>query len=366
MNILHMVDMISQQNGGGSARVPWHLAKEQAKVGHRVAIYASNDGASMADAPPGVELRLFKCALNFMGGYRLTPTMLMANFRRFDIIHMHNYRVMTNLIAAIQGVPYVLQAHGSALPLPETRRVVTRPWKTVNDWLWQDVVMGWAQRLIACNAFEEGQYVAEGADEKRVVRTDLGIDLDDYSDIPTPRNHSRPIILYLGKFHDIKGPDVLVWAFYRLNIPGARLIMAGWDDGSLGETKRLVGSLGLEDRVEFVGFVDGPAKRQLYADADLYLLPSRYEAYGLCIQEACACGTPVILTDRCAIAGQIPDYCGTVVGCDEWALARAMREKLSALDEPAARTQRMAWARQYGWDRIAREMVKLYQEVLRD
>ena len=363
MNILHVVDLISQQTGGGSARVPWHLAKEQAKLGHNVTIYASDDRAGPGDAPSGVDLRLFKCWFNFMGGYRITPSMLLANFRKFNIIHMHNYRTVVNLMAALQGVPYVLQALGSARPIPVPRHWYTKPWKTVNDAVWQNI-LSWASRLIACSDSEVDQYVAEGADRRKCVGMPMGIDLDEYSDIPAKTDKGYRTILYLGRFHYLKAPDILVRAFSLLDIPDVRLVMVGTDDGYLGETKRIVHGLGLDDRVDFPGFVDGQAKRQLYADADVYVLPSRYEAYGLCIQEAMACGTPVIVTNRCAIADTLPDYGCHVVDCDEKSIADAMRSVLSKPDDTGKRAMRIWWARDHGWDRIAKQAVELYREVL--
>ena len=367
MNILHVVDFISQRTGGGAARVPWHLAKEQAKLGHTVSIYASDDNATMADAPPGVELRLFKCWFNFMGG-RITPSMPLANFRKFDIIHLHNYRTVVNLMAAWQGgicsgTPYVLQALGSSRPIPVPNHWYTRPWKTVNDTIWQGMLSR-ASRLIACSDTEIYQYVAEGADRSKCTVMPMGIDLDDYSDVPAKRKGGHRTILYVGRFHELKGPDILVRAFSLLDMPNVRLVMVGTDDGYLETTKRIAHSLGLDGRVSFPGFVDGIAKRQLYTDADVYVLPSRYEAYGLCIQEALACGTSVIVTNRCAIAGQIPDYCSQVVECDSQAISDALRIELTRADLPILRNTRIKWARQFGWDKIARQAVELYRSIL--
>jgi glycosyltransferase involved in cell wall biosynthesis len=357
MNILHVVDCISQTRGGGSARVPWHLAKEQSKLGHRVAIWASDDRASQDDAPPGVELRLFKCWFNFMGGLRVTPTMLAANFSRWDIIHLHNYRTPPNLIAAIDTAPFVLQAHGSTLPIPQPRRRLTQWWKPVNDVVWRNVLMKRAARLIACNEDEIDQYVAEGAARGRCVLTDLGIDMDEYSDLPEQTEWG--FVLYLGKFHHIKGPDLLAQAVQWVN--DCDVLMAGWDDGYLATTRAIA-----DGRVEFLGFADGRDKRQLYVDAEVTIFPSRYEAFGLGVVESCACGTRVIVTDRCARwRDSLPDYCGQVVPCDEVALAGAINRLLAEPDTPEARAKRIQWARGFGWDRIAREMVDLYREVLK-
>jgi len=362
MNILHVVDMISQKRGGGSARVPWYLAKEQVRLGHNVTIYSSTDRASMDDTPPGVELRLFKCFLNFMGGLRITPTMLIANFRQFDIIHLHNYRTVPNLIAATRGVPFVLQAHGSCLPIPAGKHIGL--WKQANDLIWRNVLIKHASRLVACNDYEIEQYIAEGAQREQCVLTDLGIDTGEYENVPVKHPSPFKTILYLGKFHELKAPDMLVRAFSHLHIPDIRLVMAGWDDGFEVETQRLVHELGLDDRVDFLGFIDGRDKLQAYVNADVYVLPSRYEAFGLCTLEACACGTPVIMTENCAISDRLPIYCGQVVPFNEYDLAGALIAALHGGEHRDNRAARIQWAHGFGWDRIAGEMVELYEQVL--
>jgi len=362
VNILHVIDVISQTHGGGSARVAWHLAKEQAVLGHQVALYSTDYQASQKDAPPGVEMRLFPSFCLIQTGYRVAPGMLLAGFRKADIVHLHNYRTVPNLMASLWHKPFVIQADGSALPIPAPRHWYSQWWKQGNDVVWRNVLVKRARRLIACNPYEIAQYLAEGAPKARCVQTDLGIDVAEFTDIPA-RSRQDKTILFVGRFHYHKGPDLLVRAFARLNMPDVTLVLAGWDNGYLAETRRVVEECGVAGRVEFPGYVQGRQLRQLYADADLYVLPSRYEAYGLCIQEACACGTPVLVSRQCAIADRIPEYCGRAVCLNEHAMARAMQEMLTEPDN--RRAERIAWARGFGWDRIARDLVKMYEEVLR-
>jgi len=352
--------MISQTRGGGSARVPWYLAREQARLGHNVTIYSSTDRASMEDAPPGVELRLFKCVLNFMGGLRVTPTMLFTSYQHFDIVHMHNYRTIPNLIASIFDAPFVLQAHGSCLPIPEPRHL--KLLKTLNDKTWQNGLIKRARRLIACNDYEIEQYIAEGASREQCVRMDLGIDLAEYDNLPAKTPSAYKTILFLGKFHEIKGPDILLRAFSHLDMPNVKLVMAGWDDGYELYTRALTNTLHLDGRVEFRGFIDGPEKVQAYVDADVVVFPSRYEAFGMGIIEAAACGTPVVLTKNCAISDRIPIYCGVASPLSEMWIASCIKCALDGKEHPDIRQHRIAWARHYNWDRIAGEMVEIYQE----
>lgn len=109
----------------------------------------------------------------------------------------------------------------------------------------------------------------------------------------------------------------------------AKLVIAGPDDGYLLTLKREIKELKLEDEVLFTGLLHGTDKLAAYIDAEVYVLPSSYEIFGRTIIEACACGTPVIVTDRCGIADVIKNRAGLVVPYDKDALVKAMSDILS-------------------------------------
>ncbi|MGZ3297921.1 MAG: glycosyltransferase, partial [Asticcacaulis sp.] len=105
-----------------------------------------------------------------------------------------------------------------------------------------------------------------------------------------------PVIGALGRMHEIKGFDVLIRSAAALRDRGIdfRLKLAG-DGPELGALKQLSVELGLEAQVEFVGWVAEPG--QFLKTIDLFVVPSRYEAFGLVIIEAMAAGVPVITSD---------------------------------------------------------------------
>jgi glycosyltransferase involved in cell wall biosynthesis len=93
--------------------------------------------------------------------------------------------------------------------------------------------------------------------------------------------------------------------------------------------KRLISELGIEEKVLFTGPLYGIDKIEAYIDADVYILPSVYETFPVSVIEACACGTPVIVTDRCGIANIIDGQVGLAVPYDEDALGKAILDILS-------------------------------------
>lgn len=359
MNILHVVDMISQQRAGGSAKVSYQLGQTQARLGHKVTIYTSDYQAKEQQPPKGVELVKFHCVLNFLGGVRVTPSMTFADFKQFDIIHLHNYRTLVNIIAVSKGVPCVLQAHGNAAPL---KAGLTKP---IHNYLWRDRILKRCGAFIADAEMEIGQYVAEGADRSKVSLIPVGIDYREFAKLPAWQSNTKKRVLFLGRFHKNKGPDLLAKAFKLLDRDDAILVMAGYDDGYEGALKRQIKELGIENKVDYLGPCYGKDKVNAYATADVYIMPSRRELFGLTLLEALACGTPVIITDRCGIASLLPAECGAVVPFDEQALVEAIAKALDNHIADSYRQYRIKWARQYDWGNIAPKVIEVYEKVLK-
>src|SRR5205807_9781071 len=100
------------------------------------------------------------------------------------------------------------------------------------------------------------------------------------------------------------------------------LAIVGPDDGDgcLRNLERLRTRLGLEDRVRLLGPRFGADKYASFADADIFVLPSRSENFGNAAAEAVACGVPVVMTERCGIAPLLRDRAGLVIPCEVEAL----------------------------------------------
>ena len=108
-------------------------------------------------------------------------------------------------------------------------------------------------------------------------------------------------ILFLGRLNVIKGPDLLLEAFYNIknNLQDFHLVFVGPDDGMLSELKQMVDEYQLNDRIHFIGYLGGADKSNAYHAADLLVIPSRQEAMSIVVLEAGISGTPVLLTDQC-------------------------------------------------------------------
>jgi glycosyltransferase involved in cell wall biosynthesis len=146
--------------------------------------------------------------------------------------------------------------------------------------------------------------------------------------------HSGPVLLYVGRLTAAKGLDTLLRAFQQ--VPGTtagepQLLLVG-DGEQRGELQRLAAALGVAGKVRFIGSRPWDDLPALYAAADLFVLPSRFEPWGAVVNEAIACGLPVIVTDQVGCAPDLvhPGENGWIVPADDVeALASAFAEALA-------------------------------------
>ena len=181
------------------------------------------------------------------------------------------------------------------------------------------------------------------------------------------KERDRRTVLFLSRVHPKKGLINLVRAWANLAPRGWCLKIAGPDEsGHLQEVMALVKKLGLESSVEYVGEVDGERKSLLYRRADIFVLPTFTENFGVVVAEALAHGVPVITTRGAPWADLETFRCGWWVDIGVEPLVQALREAIGLNDdERQAMGQRgQEFIRRYDWDDIARQTVEVYRWVL--
>ena len=178
------------------------------------------------------------------------------------------------------------------------------------------------------------------------------------------------IVLFLSRVHPKKGILELVraWSQVAPLAPAAwRLRIVGPDEVShWAEVARLVDTLGVGATVDYLGPMEGARKAGLYREADLFVLPTFSENFGLVVAEALAYGVPVITT-RGAPWADLETYgCGWWIETGVEPLVAALRAAIALSDaERAAMGARgRVYVRRFDWDAIAAETLALYRWVL--
>ena len=378
MKILEVTNFFSPVHGG-SAEAPYQLSKELARRGHKVTIYTSDFKLTQdyVNSIPGATVRPFRTWLSMANLY-VTPGIISSareETRHMDIIHMHNYRTFQNAIAhryaRKYNVPYVLQAHGSLPRIMSKQRL-----KQAYDIIWGHRLLKDAARVLAVTKAEAEQYKDAGVREDKIEIIPHGIDLSAFENLP-PRGEFRRkhgmgddqrIVLYLGRIHRIKGLDLLAGAFADLSrsLNDTRLIIAGPDDGHLSSLKKSIADLKIKDRILLTGPLYGQEKLTAYVDADIYVLPSVYEIFGITILEALACGTPVIATDRCGLAEEVSEQAGLVIPYDKGQLQDALSQMLGddKLRQNFGEKGKSLVRDKFNWEKIAEQVERVYTNIL--
>jgi glycosyltransferase involved in cell wall biosynthesis len=207
-----------------------------------------------------------------------------------------------------------------------------------------------ARHVIATSAATGRLLAADyGVPAERLTVVAPGIDRLDMRSTPSGKpvtGEGTLALLAVGTVVPRKGYDVLVAALARLKDLPWRLTIAGDCERGLETARQLraeIADLGLADRITFCGAVTPRELDQLYASADLFVLASRFEGYGIAYAEAIAHGLPVIGTKAGAIPETIPAEAGLLVPADDVeALADALR---CLMENPQQRARLAAGAR---------------------
>lgn len=379
MRILHVTQSYYPYlERGGIPVLVQAFAEYLASNGHQVTVLTANYGhpfTTKIDQVAGVDVTY----LGYVARYRgvtLSPQVFSfckAKLKSFDIVH--TYGLYNMLVPSVAwwcrklGVKYVAEPAGMYRPI--TRSIYK---KQLHRFLVGESTVKGATRVIAASKQERNELVEEGLEPEQIVLRRYGIDLSEFEVLP-PRGRFRkklnrvddkPLIVFLSRISSKKRPDMLVQAFANLNL-SAYLAIIGPDDGDgcIQTMQQIIDTYNLQDRVFLPGPQYGSAKVEALVDADLFVLPSENESFGIAIAEAIACNTPVIITDRCGISPFVKDRVGLVVPGNLDALQEALKHLMTdaALRKEFEQNTPMV-AQELSWLEPAKETESLYERLM--
>jgi glycosyltransferase involved in cell wall biosynthesis len=288
-----------------------------------------------------------------------------------DVIHAHSHRyghvLQAAAVARRRGIPLVVSTHYH--PADRTESAMKRGLLRVQDHFFGMTAYRTARALVVETELE-ARLVRQFAPSDRVRVIPPGVDIAEWAtpqrDLP-PAGLPDRYLLYAGRIASNKGLPTLVRAIALLpNQERPTLVFLGRDWGERLGLERLAASLGLSDRLVFLGHLDDRgAYRAAFRRAQGFLLPSEWEAYGLVLLEAMAAGIPIAASRAGGVPEVIQDDAGLLVPYgDDAAWADAMRTLLAG--RPRCRSFVEAGHRRVAdltWDRCAERHRALYREV---
>ncbi|WP_420384256.1 glycosyltransferase [Novosphingobium sp.] len=185
-----------------------------------------------------------------------------------------------------------------------------------------------------------------------------------------PALRGRKFLLFLSRIHPKKGCDTLLRAFAQClpDLGDVDLVMAGPDQvGWSKELKDLAATLGIANRVHWVGMITGEVKWGAYHAADAFVLPSHGENFGIVVAEAMACGTPVIISDRVNLCDTVIEHKAGLVGPHDLASTVSLLRQFARMSpgERAAMSHAATdcYHTHYELDAAARRVVDILADI---
>lgn len=359
--ILHCVNSLDAADGGPARSVP-ALASAQADCGADVRLWSAH--------APTIDLAEYS-GVHFVHG---DLSQALPNGWMPDLIHDHGLWLPSNHASARFGrhhrIPRIVSPRGMLQPwcLQHRRLKKQIAWR-----LYQHRDLRSAECLHATSAAEADQIRRLGFDQP-IVRLPNGVRLPAVrrADEAARRASRRALreVLFLGRVHPVKGLDNLVTAWSKVSRDGWRLRIVGSDEDGYGTTvSRRIRDLALSDSVSVEGPVQGTDKWNQMAQADVFVLPSFSENFGIVVAEALAAGTPVITTTGTPWSDLPQQGSGWWVEPNADALADALRK---AMVTPVAELEAMGqrgrnWVRdEFSWPQIGQRMLDACQHLFDD
>lgn len=372
MKLIEVVPTLEHEASGPSYSVP-RLASALGELGHEVQLMSAGGQTVSVHGP--VRHSRFERDL---GGVPVLRTLEMSNglaaaLRQAapaaDLIHSNGLWTLPTLYpgwaAKAAGRPLVISPRGTLSPVALRRSA----WRKQVFWrLAQRPVVAQAALLHATSEAEYLDMRRFGLTQPVAVIAN-GIDLPPHAEAGVARAAPLRRLLYLGRLHPIKGLEALLAAWGRAapDFPDWELRLVGpAEDGYDLRLRNMAARLDLP-RVTFAGPSYGAAKAAEYLAADLYVLPSLSENFGMSVAEALASSVPVVVTTGAPWAGVVAEDCGWHVPPDVGGLEGALRQAFAATPD---RLRRMgerggAWMkRDFSWEGIGRKMEAAYRWVI--
>lgn len=364
---IQVIAGLDPAHGGPTYSVP-RLCRALAAAGADARLY-SVAGVNGRHAEEGEEFRWDWTRPSALRALRHSSGLaraLAATAPAVDVIHDHGLWLMPNIeagrAAARAAKPLVVAPRGMLAPAalafsPIKKRVL---WA-----LRQGAVVRAAACIHATSEQEHDEVRAFGL-KNPVAIIPNGIDLPELPDRDDDRQHAGPVVLALGRIHPKKGLDRLVraWAAVEAKSPDWRLRIVGPDEqGHAAALKAQAAALGVQ-RMSIEGPLRGEAKLAAYRQADLFVLPTLNENFGITVAEALGAELPVIATKGAPWQGLEREGCGWWIDHGVEPLIHALSHAM-ALDRESRRrmgAKGRAWmARDFTWDRVARDTLDLYR-----
>jgi len=374
VRILHVVPTyLPATRYGGPIHAVHGLCRALTARGHQVEVFTTNvDGDHESAVPLGERVELDSVGVTyFPSRFRRTywsPAMkarLSSQMKSFDLLHVHSVFLHPTLAASRAAlrsrVPYVVSPRGMLVEdlINAKSSLVKRAWIS----LFERHTIESASAVHLTSDVEARELDTLGFRIRRAVVIPNGIDLEQRA---ARTNDRARYILFLGRLNWKKRPSVLIEALRELPDEWSAVFAGPSDPGMNKELRSLADRLGVSERVEFTGEIEGDTKRQLIAGAALLVLPSISENFGNVVLEAAIESVPSALTRGVGVAPRFEREHAAFILEEPISSFGAQIHRFALSGERASaglRARRLV-EQEYGWRSVAATMEAMYLEIV--
>ena len=283
-----------------------------------------------------------------------------ARQQQFDVIHAHDWLTYTAGIAAkkVSGKPLVIHVHATEFD---------RSGENVNQLVFDLERQGMlaADRVITVSNLTRNIVVNRyGIDPAKVVTVHNAVDFQSYKDMNVERGVKEKVVTFLGRITYQKGPEYFIEAAHKVlkAYPDVRFVMAGSGD-LMNRSIRRVAKLRMATHFHFTGFLRGQDVQKMFAQSDVYVMPSVSEPFGISPLEAMRSGVPTIISKQSGVA-EVLKHALKVDFWDVDALADAIYGllKYPALSQMSGRCG-LEEVNTLKWENAAYLLKQIYEDV---
>jgi len=379
IRVLHVISSLDPRAGGPAVAIKGFAAAQKQCGIEPVVIATYRDGESDSIAADLIRQGITVSRIGPAGGALRRHSQIVPKLTELiaaaDVVHIHalweEIQHQAAVVARRLGKPYIYRTCG-----------MLDPWSLAQGRLKKKLYMRWRMRAnlqgataLHFTAELERDLTAPLKLAGESIIEPNGLSFAEFENLPArgsfraryPQLGNRLVVLFLSRIHKKKGLDLLIPAFAAAQRRGAALVIAGPDDVGYGSVmKKLADDRGIGGDVIFAGMLHGIDRLAAMNDADLFVLPSYQENFGIVVVEAMATGRPVIISDQVNIHREVvAARVGAVVPTQIEPLTQELTRWLAdaELRESTSRRALTFVRERYDWQKIACRWKEHYHNI---
>lgn len=354
LRIAQVCPRYSPDIGGVETHVR-EISERLVKSGHQVEVITTDPTGKLkkSEVLNGVKVTRFRSLAPGNAYYFAPQIYTYLKSCDFDVVHAHSYHAFPALFAALadSGGKLIFTPHYHRSGHTSLRNALHKPYRLLGQ-----IIFSRADKVICVSEFEKKMLCEDFLVSDKVVKIQNGINLAEFQHLQ--RKEKRPnekTLLYVGRLEEYKGVQYIIQALPSLPEFRLQIVGSGPYENNL---KKLADELQVNGRIDWLRNLSREEILQCYVQADVFLMLSRHEAYGITVAEALAAGTPCVVAKGSALEEFVDgEMCIGIDGFTETKNLINSVEEVSNILESTSLSRNTSI---HDWDNISVKVLMLY------